>query len=159
MASLSDLLSKTIKTSQCIAQCHFQPVQLCAQQSAKPSSLETRPLEWFAMKAEHFEEILLQIHPDNAEQLLGKKFEISGLPMAMGKQSLQDFLGEWRVHPLYTYRQGFRRTWIVRSSQEPTEKMLQHDFGLAVIKDAPPRKSPLSTERVIHSEQTEIHMR
>ena len=66
----------------------------------------------------------------------------------MGKESLQEFLGEWRVYPLYTYRSGFRRTWIVRSKQEPTEKLLQHDFGLAVINDAAPRTNPLSTERL-----------
>ena len=68
--------------------------------------------------------------------------------MAMRKQSLQDFHRERRVHQLYTYRQGVWRTWIVRSTQEPTDELLQHDFGLAVINDAAPQNNPLSTERL-----------
>ena len=44
------------------------------------------------VKPEDFNEILLQIHPENSEQFIGKKLEISGLPMAMGKASLLDFL-------------------------------------------------------------------
>ena len=62
----------------------------------------------------------------------------------MGKESLQDFFGAWQVHPLHTFRQGFRRTWIVQAAAEPTEKLIAHDFGLAVIKEAAQR---LTTER------------
>ena len=39
------------------------------------------------VKSEDFENILLLIHSENAEQFLGKTFEISGLPLAMGKES------------------------------------------------------------------------
>ena len=67
--------------------------------------------------------------------------------MAMGKQSLLDFLGDWRVCPLHTFRHGFQRTWIVRSAQEPIEKLIPHDFGLAVINESMQRKSPAATER------------
>ena len=65
----------------------------------------------------------------------------------MGKESLQDFLGAWQVHPLHTFRQGFRRTWIVRASTEPTDKLIAHDFGLAVIKEAVQRRVSSTTER------------
>ena len=67
--------------------------------------------------------------------------------MAMGKQSLQDFLGDWRICPLHTFRHGFQRTWIVRSAQEPIEKLIPHDFGLAVINESVQRKSAAATER------------
>ena len=43
------------------------------------------------VKSEDFENVLLQIHPKDADQFLGKKLEISGLPLAMGKESLQSF--------------------------------------------------------------------
>ena len=61
-------------------------------------------------------------HPaGNARSILVKTLESSGLPVAMGKESLQAFLGDWKVHPLQTFRQGFRRTWIVRATEHPTE--------------------------------------
>ena len=100
------------------------------------------------VKPEDFNETVLQIHPENPEQFIGKKLEISGLPMAMGKQSLLDFLGDWRVCPLHTFRHGFQRTWIVRSAQDPIEKLIPHDFGLAVINESVQRKSVTATERL-----------
>ena len=66
----------------------------------------------------------------------------------MGKASLLDFLGDWRVCPLHTFRHGFQRTWIVRSAQEPFEKLIPHDFGLAVINESVQRKSAAATERL-----------
>ena len=86
------------------------------------------------VKSEDFENVLLQIHPEDADQFLGKKWEISGLPLAMGKESLQICFGNWRVRPLYTFREGFQRTLVIRSTQEPTEKFVAHDFGVVVIK-------------------------
>ena len=99
------------------------------------------------VKSEHFQEVLTHINPEKKDQFVGAKLEISGLPLAMGKESLQDFLGAWQIHPLHTFRQGFRRTWIVRASVEPTEKLIAHDYGLAVIKEAVQRRGPLPTER------------
>ena len=58
------------------------------------------------------------------EQFMGKSWEMSGLPVAMWKHSLQAFLGECTVHPLHTFRQGFRRTWIARATQQPLEKVI-----------------------------------
>ena len=100
------------------------------------------------LKSEHFEEMLRQIQPEHAEQFLGKRWEISGLPLAMGAQNLQDFLGEWKMRPIYTFRQGFRRTWIVQAAANPTENILAHDFGVAVVKDAVQKRNPLPTERL-----------
>ena len=65
----------------------------------------------------------------------------------MGKESLQAFLGDWKIHPLHTFREGFRRTWIVRATDQPTETTVFHDWGLAVIKEAAPRRPHPSTER------------
>ncbi len=100
------------------------------------------------VKTESFEEVLRQVRPDDYQQFLGTKWEISGLPMAMGKESLTRFLGDWNVHPLHTFRQGFRRTWIVRAAAEPVEKVISHDYGLAVIKEAAPRPVARPMERM-----------
>ena len=99
------------------------------------------------VKSEHFEEVLSHIQPDKRDQFSGATLEISGLPLAMGKESLQVFLADWQVRPLHTFRQGFRRTWIVRSAREPTETVISHDFGLAVIKPAVPKRMNSTTER------------
>ena len=63
-----------------------------------------------------------------ADQFSGNTWEISVLPVAMGNESLQDFLGERNVHALHSFRQGFRRIWIVRAAQEPVEKVVYNDF-------------------------------
>ena len=99
------------------------------------------------VKSEHFVEVLSHIQPDKRDQFSGATWEISGLPLAMGKESLQVFLADWQVRPLHTFRQGFRRTWIVRSAREPTETVISHDFGLAVIKPAVPKRMNSTTER------------
>ena len=99
------------------------------------------------VKSENFEEVLRQVQPENADSFLGKRWEISGLPLAMGPESLQDFLGNWQVKPLYTFRQGFRRTWIVRAISNPTENVIVHEFGIAVIKDVVQKQCSLQTER------------
>ena len=99
------------------------------------------------VKAADFQEILTQIQPENSEQFFGKRWEISGLPLAMGKESLQDFLSGWPVTPLHTFRHGFRRTWIVRSAANPVENIIAHDWGVAVIKDAVAKRHTVATER------------
>ena len=99
------------------------------------------------VKTADYPEILTQIQPDNASQFLGKRWEISGLPLAMGKESLQDFVSGWQVTPLHSFRHGFRRTWIVRAGTDPTDTIIQHDFGVAVIKEAIAKRPVVSTER------------
>ena len=65
----------------------------------------------------------------------------------MGLQSLQDFLGDWQVKPLYTFRQSFRRTWIVDATSDPAENILVHDFSVAVIKDTIRKQNAMQTKR------------
>ena len=48
--------------------------------------------------------------------------------------AVTDFLAGWKVIPVKTFRQGYRRTWVVRAAEQPMSTKLQHDFGLAVIK-------------------------
>ena len=90
------------------------------------------------VKSCDFEEMLSLLQPEKQVPVSDKTYEIYGLPVAMGKESLQEFLGEWKVNVLHTFRQGFQRTWIVRASQQSTESVAYHDFGLAVIKEAAP---------------------
>ena len=68
------------------------------------------------VKSLDFKEIPALLQPHSRDQFSGKTCEISGLPVAMVKKSLQAFLGEWKVHALHYFRQGFRRTWIVRAA-------------------------------------------
>ena len=100
------------------------------------------------VKAESFEEVLKTMRPDDFQSFVGKKLEISGLPLAMGKESLQCFLGNWQVHPLYSFRQGFRRTWLVRAAGEPLEKTIAHEYGMAVINESIPRQNAVPIERL-----------
>ena len=93
------------------------------------------------VKAANFEDAAKQLRPEDYKRLLGEKYEISGLPMATGKDALTEFVDGWDVVPLYSFRQGFCRTWVVRATKAPAIKVVQHDYGLAVIKDAQPRKS------------------
>ena len=44
------------------------------------------------LKSEHFEEVLSHIQPDKRDQFSGATWEITGLPLAMGKESLQGIL-------------------------------------------------------------------
>ena len=62
------------------------------------------------VKSIDFEEILILLQPEKRDQFLGKTWEVSGLSVAMGKESLQGFPGDWKVHPLHTFRQNNRRT-------------------------------------------------
>ena len=78
---------------------------------------------------------------------MGKRWEISGLPLAMGKESLLDFVSGWHVTPLHTFKQGFSRTWIVRAATDPVEKIIAHDFGVAVVKEAVAKPRVVATER------------
>ena len=82
------------------------------------------------------------LHPDDSERLLGKRWEISGLPLSMGRAALIESLDTWRVSPEYTFRQGNRRTWIVRAATDPSYTKVQHEQGLAVVKEAQPRPPP-----------------
>ena len=92
--------------------------------------------------AAHYESAVKTLHPHDSERLLGKRWEISGLPLSMGRIALMEFLDTWRVSPEYTFRQGTRRTWIVRAATDPAFTKVQHDQGLAVVKEAQARSFP-----------------
>ena len=61
------------------------------------------------VKFSDFEDVLTLLQPHKREQLIGNTWGIFRLPVAMGEESLQQFLGDWVVHLLHTFRQGFRR--------------------------------------------------
>ena len=90
------------------------------------------------VKAEDYTGAVQKIRPDDAQRFLGKTWEVSGLPLAMGKEALEAFLKPWVASPVYTFKQGMRRTWVVRSTEEPGVTKVQHDFGLAVVQEARP---------------------
>ena len=60
----------------------------------------------------------------------------------MGADSLEAFPHPWPVHPVYTFRKGMRRTWVVQSTESPGATKVQHDYGLAVVQEALPRPAP-----------------
>ena len=50
---------------------------------------------------------------------------------------------------IYTFSAGFRRILIIRSTQQPVDTIVFHDYGLTVIKQAasPPHGAPLGATR------------
>ena len=91
------------------------------------------------------DDVIRQIHKEDASRFLGEKFEASGLPLSMGPAGVKELLSPWEARPLATFRRGLRRTWIVRACSEPVTTVLQHDFGVAVVNKAeerPPQQQP-----------------
>ena len=86
-----------------------------------------------------FDKAARALRPDDATSLIGKMYHVSGLPLACGKEALAAFMYDWNFTPVYTFVQGRTRTWAVRAEVAPFEEMLQHDDGLVLIKEAPPR--------------------
>jgi hypothetical protein len=82
------------------------------------------------------------LRPDDAAQLLGKRWEVTGLPSSMGGIALQEALGTWQVEPLHTFLKGAQRTWVVRAVEEPFCTTLQFEEGLALVRPAAPRPAP-----------------
>ena len=69
--------------------------------------------------ADQYETAVKMLYPTDCDRFLGKRWEVSGLPLSMGRSALIEFLDTWRVIPEYTFRQGVRRTWIVRATTLP----------------------------------------
>ena len=100
------------------------------------------------VEAANFEKAIRAVRPDDAASLIGKMYHISGLPLACGKAALVAFLHEWKFIPVYTFVQGRTRTWAARAEAAPFTEMVQHDDGIVIIKEAPPRPSqPRQTTR------------
>jgi len=112
--------------------------------------------------ASNFEQVLQKIRPADADLFLGKQWEISGLPCSCGENALRQMLQGWSMRPAFTFRvgQGLRatRTWIVRSVQEPTVSIVQHQFGLALVKEfvrTPREKKPVQVMKARPQNLTE----
>ena len=71
-------------------------------------------------------------------KFLGELWDVSGLPLSWGPEAVTDFLAGWKVSPVRTFRQGYRRTWV--------SAKLQHEFGLAVTKRSTAQKARTSPE-------------
>ena len=95
-----------------------------------------------------FEDVVKLINPEAAPNVIGDKWEVSGLPIGMGEHSLVLFLEGWKVNPIHTFRQGGRRTWIVRAASPPIADKYQHELGVAWIRQHQPMQAkPKATER------------
>lgn len=66
----------------------------------------------------------------------------SGLPVTTGKDAVRNFASGWTVEPLFSFRQGWRRTWVVRAMTPPTEMVVEHEIGYAVIKEYQQKLAP-----------------
>ncbi len=97
------------------------------------------------VKAGDYEQAVRRLHPEDTDRFLGSRWAVSGLPLATSKDALVAFLHPWRVSPEHTFRQGTRRTWIVRAQESPGVTKVQHEHGLAVIQEAQARPSAPST--------------
>ena len=116
--------------------------------------------------ASNFESVLLKLRPEDSNMFLGKLWEVSGLPCSCWEQALLQLLHGWQVQPSFTFRvgQGLRatRTWIVRAQQEPQTNVLQHTFGLSVVKEyarVPREKQPMQVMKPVaknHSKQSPL---
>ena len=93
-----------------------------------------------------FEEVMRLVQPENYTKFLGELWDVSGLPLSWGPEAVTDFLAGWKVSPVRTFRQGYRRTWVVRALEPPMSAKLQHEFGLAVIKRSTAQKARTSPE-------------
>ena len=83
--------------------------------------------------------------PDERAELLGKRYEVTGLPAGCGRTALIAFLSTWTVTPVYTYLRGNQRTWVVSATEEPLAVHLQHDEGVAVVRPAGARTQQKTT--------------
>jgi hypothetical protein len=89
----------------------------------------------------NFQLIVQLIHKDEADKFLGETYAVTGLPVSMGSEGLRAFLSPWQAAPVRSFRNGFVKTWIVRAGTPPVDRILQHEFGIAVIKDDEPRRA------------------
>ncbi len=99
------------------------------------------------VKATEYEGVVRRLRPEDAQHFIGDRWEISGLPVTTGKEAVQEFVSGWAVHPLFSFRQGWRRTWVVRAASAPDTRLIEHQAGYAVIQEYQPRHGKAPTER------------
>jgi len=78
--------------------------------------------------AEDYKKVVQLIHKERAEQFLGERFKVSGVPLSWGKTALSGFLKDngWEATPLDgPERKGFRRTWLVKAAAAPENEVLE----------------------------------
>ena len=88
------------------------------------------------VKCDGFEEALKQVNPTAVDRFSGERWEVSGLPLSMGEQGVVLFLDGWKVKPVHSFRQGSRRTWVVRADSAPFSNIFQHADGIVLAKKA-----------------------
>ena len=110
--------------------------------------VKTRAAFGVRVAAGDFDKAVSALRPQDAATLLGKLYHVSGLPFGCGKEALTRFFHDWPIAPVFTFKQGKTRTWAVRAVTAPFNTVIQHDDGLVVIKEAPPRTTrPAATSK------------
>ena len=89
--------------------------------------------------SDRYENVIMRLRPDDAQQFVGDRWEISGLPVTTGADAVKEFVDGWEVHPLFSFRKGWRRTWVVRAKADPFTNVVEHQTGFAVIQKYEPR--------------------
>lgn len=92
--------------------------------------------------SDRYENVIMRLRPDDAQLFVGDRWEISGLPVTTGADAVKEFVEDWAVHPLFSFRKGWRRTWVVRAKSAPEQKVVEHQTGFAVIQEYNPRPKP-----------------
>ncbi len=99
------------------------------------------------VRSENYEAVMMRLRPDDAQQFLGDRWEISGLPVTTGAEAVKAFVQGWDVHPLFSFRQGWRRTWVVRAAVAPQQRVVEHQSGFAVLQEYHPRRAAPSVQK------------
>ena len=99
------------------------------------------------VRSENYEAVMMRLRPDDAQQFLGDRWEISGLPVTTGAEAVKAFVQGWDVHPLFSFRQGWRRTWVVRAAIAPQQRVVEHQSGFAVLQEYHPRRAAPSVQK------------
>ena len=81
------------------------------------------------------EEIMKLVQRDNYSKFQGE------LSLSWDPNAVTFFIAGWKVIPVNTFRQGYRRTWVGRAAEQPMSMKLQHDCGLEVMKRTPMQRT------------------
>ena len=67
--------------------------------------------------------------------------------MTTGEEAVKQFVSGWEIHPMFSFRQGWRRTWVVRASSAPQQRLVEDQAGDAVLQEYQPRLRPAGVAR------------
>jgi hypothetical protein len=99
------------------------------------------------VRSGQYANVIRRFRPEDADHFIGERWEVSGLPVTTGEEALKEFLHPWPVHAMYYFREGWRRTWVVRSGESPPLTVVEHQEGFAVINAFKPRATKQSEGR------------